>query len=151
MSTLKRLHLEKKQAGRDALERLRFNAPAVYRHVIGLIRSRGGLSGLGEFDWADLADTLLTVKASKEISNDERKAADKEIQLLREKTALLNKQVKAEKELQESKNRGLTLAQQAGMVGDSVIDQLMAKPWAVPALLGLGFALFRSMNARRRR
>jgi hypothetical protein len=150
MSTLKRLVQEKKQAGRDALERLRFNAPVVYRRVIEIMKTHGGLNGLGEFDWGDLADTLLTVKASKEISADERKAAEREIEVLREKTKTIEKQLRMEKELQETKNRGLTLAQQAGMVGGSVFDQLKSMPWAVPALLGLGFALFRSMNSRRR-
>lgn len=148
MSAINRLLREKEMSEKDTLARLKFKAPALYRRVAEIIKSRGGR--LGDFSWSDLADTILTVKASKEISADERKAADAELKVLREKTAAVEKQLKLEKQLQQEKNRGITLAQQAGMMGDSLLGQIMAKPWAIPAVIGLGFALFRSIRSRRR-
>ena len=129
---------------------MRFTAPTIYQGMIEALKHRP-MAGLGGFTFNDFLDTLVTVGASKEISEDERKAKDKELALLKENNAALEKQIKLELQLQESKNRGLTLAQKAGMAGDSVLNQLAAKPWAVPAVIALTVAFFRMRGKGRGR
>lgn len=151
MSAIDRLLREQRQAARDTLERLKFKAPTVYRGVKAVMASKG-FAGLGgfDFDFADFAKTVIDVKALKEIGEDERKATELEIEAYREKTRAIERQLKLEKDLIAQQQKGVTLAQKAGMVGDSVLDQLLAKPWAVPALIGLAVTLFRSVASRRR-
>lgn len=147
-----RLLSEKDQAARDTLERLRFKAPSVWRSLQDMLRRRGvALSGLGEFSWSDFLDMGTSVAAAKSLSSDERKAANLELEALKEKNKAIEKQIKLELELQESKNRGLTLAQQASMAGESIFDQIKEKPWAIPLLGGLVFALVKSVRGRRGR
>lgn len=148
--TIRRLVREKEQAARDAMNRMRYTAPKVYRAIQDLQRSKS-LQGLGDFDFSDLVDTLVTVKAAREISADERKAADAEYRALQDKNASIERQIQLEIKLQNQKNKGLTLAQQASMAGESVVDQLLEKPWALPLLAALGFGLYRSVSSRRRR
>lgn len=151
---ISRLLSEKEQAARDTLERLRFKAPTVYlqlQEMIAAKKKAAALHGLGDFSWGDFLDLATSVKANDRISENERKAAQIELAALREKNTAIEKQIRLEKELQDSKNRGLTLAQQVNMAGESVLDQLVAKPWALPALGILGFALFRSVSSRRGR
>jgi len=145
---INRLMSEKEQAARDTLDRLRYKAPTVWQNLQDEIRRRG-LSGLG-YSWSDFLDTAVTVKAAKEISEDERKAAEIELTALREKNAAIERQIRLQKDLEETKNKGLTLAQKSGMLGDSILGQFMDKPYALPALIGLGFAWWRSRSGSRR-
>jgi len=148
---IQRLVAEKNRAAQDTLERLRFKAPTVYQRLQEVMKAkRQALSGLGDFSFTDFLDLATSVKAAKEISGEERKQTELELEALREKNKAIEKQIRLETELQESKNRGLTLAQKANMAGGSIMDQLADKPWALPLAGGLLFALFRSIGSRRK-
>lgn len=150
MSALSRLVKFKNQATRQALENLKIRAPRVYHQLVLKDRVRKSIpKQLGATDWSDLgkdlAEILVSTKALKEVSADERKAAELELKKLNEKNRTVEKQIALLKQQEK-----LTLAQKATMAGESVLDRIKEIPLAIPALLGLGFMLVRSVGARRR-
>jgi len=146
------LENEQRKTVQDMLARLKHKAPTVWELTMRRNRPAGSLMGLGALgavDWGDILDTIVTVKGGKEIQEDERKAAELELKIVREKTAAIEKQKKLEIQLQREKNAGVTIAQKAGIAKESVVDQLMEKPWAVPALIGLVTLFFRGRRRGR--
>jgi hypothetical protein len=126
------------RAARQSLDRLRVRAPRLYEHLIQMYdRPRG----LGAVDWGDVGKNLITslseIAQYKEISEQERKAAQLELQTLQVKNAAIERQLQLQRELAQEQNRGLEIQQRAAIAGESIMDQLKQKPWAIPALIGL--------------
>lgn len=148
------------QIAKESLQRLKQKAPEAYQAVIeDLNAKRGGhLSGLGQEDsgtsWGDLGmellDSYMMVETNERVQEEDRKALELELQKLQEQNKSVERQLELQNEIEKTKAEAekakyaMTMQSRAEMAGESVLDQLQEKPWAIPALLGLGFMLWRS-------
>lgn len=113
------------------------------RWLAGGRRSRVGLgnttTGSGWQDLlTDLTRTWATVEQQKNLSDSERRAMEMQLKQLQEQNAIVEKQIQ------------LTLAQRGTIAAEAVRDSFIDKPWALPALIGLGGALLFLMMGRRK-
>lgn len=138
------------QAARESLKRLRITAPRIYEH---LIQQYDRPRGLGAIDWSKVGENLITglseIAQYKEISEEERKAALIELQALKEKNAAIERQLQLQRQLTQEQNRGLEIQERAALYGESFLDQLQEKPWALPAIAGLAWLFFRNRKKKK--
>lgn len=150
MSALQRLEREREKLVKNTLRSLRAKAPNVYKDLVLSLPPKIK-AGLGAVDWGkigtNILDAYVTSTQYKTVSEQERKSAEVELKKLQEQTRIMDAQIK----LQKEQNKLASLTASAQMAGESLLDQLKSKPWALPLLGALGFGLFRSMSNRRGR
>lgn len=150
MTIMQKLKRDQEKRVKTTLRNLRQKAPSVYRDLILKLPPQAS-AGLGALDWSKIGDNIIDAYVStsqyKAISAEERKAAELELKKLQEQNRVIDAQIQAEKE----RSQLSTVASHAQMAGESLLDQLIAQPWALPAVGLLGFALWSSISRRKGR